>query len=130
MPWRAEKIGDARRAFERQQRALDQQPAAEAGERAVGADDAVAGNDDRQRVRAVREAHGACASGVAEAARQLAIGDGLTIRDGPQRLPDRQLERRACGGQPQPEGAPPPGKVLAQLRAHVREWRRVRAPLG
>src|SRR5256885_6485112 len=77
MPWRAEKIGDARRAFERQQRALDQQPAAEAGERAVGADDAVAGNDDRQRVRAVREAHGARSTGVAEAPRQLAIGDGL-----------------------------------------------------
>src|SRR5205823_7029773 len=112
MPWRAEKIGDARRAFERQQRALDQQPAAEAGERAVGADDAVAGNDDRQRVRAVRETHGACPADVAEAARQFAIGDGLTIRDGLERLPDRQLERGAFGGQRQSEGAAPPGKVL------------------
>src|SRR5437764_634509 len=76
------------------------------------------------------EAHGARPTGVAEAPRQLTIGDGLTVRDGPQRLPDRQLERGACGGQPQPEGAPPPGKVLVQLRAHAREWRRVRAPLG
>src|SRR3984893_12445873 len=101
---RAEQIDDARRTFERQQRALDVEPAAEAGQGAVRADDAVAGTDDRQRVRAVREAHGACTTRVAEAARQFGIGDGLTIRDSPQRLPDRQLERSAFGGQPQPEG--------------------------
>src|ERR1700730_8466315 len=100
---RAEKIGDARRTFERQQGALDVEPAAEAGQGAVRADDAVAGNDDRQRIRAVRKAHGACTTGVAETARQFGIGDGLTIRDGPQRLPDRQLERRASRSQPQRE---------------------------
>src|SRR6202043_3937523 len=125
----AEKIGHARRTFEQQQRALDVEPAAEAGQGAVRADDAVAGNDDRQRVRAVSKPHGACTTGVAETARQFGIGNGLTIRDGPQRLPDRQLERSACRGEREPEGAPRTGKVLAQLREHAREWRNVLAPL-
>src|SRR5258708_36848244 len=50
-----------RRAFVAQQPALALQAAAEAGEGAVGADDAVAGDDDRDRVGAVGQpdrAHG------------------------------------------------------------------------
>ena len=60
---------------------------------AVRRDDAVAGDDDGQRVVAQRLADGAGAA--TKAAGELAIGDGVAGGDVQQGLPDAAAERRA-----------------------------------
>ena len=69
------------------------EPAAEARERAVRSDHAVARQHDRQRVLAVRGADRA-GSVVAEAepARLLAVADGLPVRNRRERQPAATLE--------------------------------------
>src|SRR5579864_6270062 len=76
----------------REQPALPREPAAIAGQGAVGADDAVAGDDDADRVRAVRQAHGAHRAGTTDLPRERAIGERLAAGDGAERAPDRLLE--------------------------------------
>ena len=84
------------RAFVLEQEPLHRQAAAEAGQRTVGADHAVAREDERQRVLAVRRADGArLLRAVAEAARLLAVADGLAVRDGREREPALTLELAA-----------------------------------
>src|SRR5882762_7644166 len=76
-----------------EQSSLALQPASVAGQRSVGADHAVAGNDDRDRIAGVGEAHGARRRGMADAPRDLAVADGLAVGNVLQGAPDEPLER-------------------------------------
>ena len=82
-----------------EQEPLHRQPAAEPGERAVGADDAVAREDERQRVLAVRRSDGAgLLRAEPEPARLLAVADRLAVRDRREREPAATLELAALAG--------------------------------
>src|SRR2546423_6701304 len=89
--------------LEVQQRALAVEAAAEARERAVGADHAVARDDHRDRVAAVGEADGADGPGVAEAAGERAVGGRLAGRDLAQHRPHALLELSPVGRELQGE---------------------------
>ncbi len=67
----------------------------EPAQRAEAADDAVAGNDQRDRVGAAGLADRACRGD--HLARELAVGARLAGRDVEDRVPDAALERRALG---------------------------------
>src|SRR5512138_3568805 len=74
--------GEGQRArLEVEQGPLVLEPAAEAGQRAVAADDPVTRADDGDRVAAIGAADGARLAGVADAGRDLAVAGGLAIRD-------------------------------------------------
>ena len=85
-------------AFVHQQPTLPLQSAAIAGERRIGADDAVTGHDDRDRVGAIGQAHRAHRLGLPDAGRQRAIADRAAARDAAQFVPYRALEVGAVGG--------------------------------
>src|SRR3954452_2116939 len=78
-----------------EQPCLAVEPPAVPGQGAVAADDAVAGDDDRDRVAAVGEADGTCGAGTPDASRQLAVADPLTEGDAHQLVPDAALEGRS-----------------------------------
>src|SRR5882757_7897704 len=69
--------------------------AAIASERATRSDDAVTGNDDSDGIGAVGETDCAHCSGAADAARELAVGDGGAERNLSQSLPYLTLKGRA-----------------------------------
>ncbi len=79
-------------AFEGQKFFFDGQTAAVSGEPAVGADDAMAGDDDGNGIGAVGQSHSARGVGVADAASEFAVGDGFTVRDFNEFAPDFLLE--------------------------------------
>src|SRR4051794_38852264 len=87
--------------LELEQGALHLDPARVAGERAVGADDAVARHDDRDRVQRVRAADGAARRGPADPRRDLGVRRGLAVRDRANLVPHAPLELRA--GEPELE---------------------------
>src|SRR5579872_3746672 len=120
------------RPFEVQQRRLARQAAAVACQLAVRADDPVAGNDDRNRVAAVRQPDGASGARQLDPARDLAVGDGLAEADGLQLSPDAPLERSAAGRQRQVEARERAGEVGIELASRLRERLPIRAldPIG
>ena len=69
----------------------------------VAADDAVAGNDDGNRITAVGRAHGAHGFGVANRVGNRLVTGRLAIPDAEKLLPDLTLKRRAVQGQGQVE---------------------------
>src|SRR5579862_198595 len=89
-----------------QQGALALQTPAVAGEGAVLAYSAVAGDDDRHRIRGAGAADGADGFGVAEAAGDLGVGAGAAGGDGAQLFPDAPLERRRLDVEGQVEVRP------------------------
>src|SRR5262245_21773625 len=90
-----------------------------ARELAGRADDAVAGNDDRDRVHGVRAADRA--GDAAELARELAVGDGLAVGDRDERVPYALLELGAVRVQREVEALAVAGEVLVELRRDVGE---------
>src|SRR5579863_3186055 len=102
-------------AFEVEQETLELEAAAVAGERAVGADDAVAGDDHGDRVAPVGAADGAACRGASDRLGDLGVGPGLAVGDGDQGLPDAALESGAVRRQRQGELAAPAGEVLGEL---------------
>src|SRR3954447_19517216 len=111
-----------------EQCALGVEPAGVARQRAVGADHAVAGDDDRDLVAAVGPADGA--GDAAELARDVAVGARLAVGDPAQRVPDLELERRAVLGERQREVRALAGEVLVELARDVGEAAVVRAGFG
>src|SRR3954463_4004358 len=89
-----------RRSFtafpELKQAALDGEAPGLAAEAAIGAHRAVAGNDERDRVRAAGAADGAHRGRRADLARDVAVGARLATRNAAQRFPDAALEHRAA----------------------------------
>src|SRR5436190_18021589 len=85
-----------------------------AGERAVGADHAVARDDDRDGVRAVGEPDRTGGGvGLAETSGDLAVRRGVAVADLGQLVPDRLLPHAAHGGQWQVEVLEVTGEVVA-----------------
>src|SRR5258708_26066632 len=83
--------------FKRKQRALSVEPARVTREAAVRSDDAVARNDDADRVASGRGARGARAAREPGAARELGVSDGVAETDRGDRFPYGPLKRRAFG---------------------------------
>ena len=105
-----------------EEEALHVQAAAEAGERAVGADHAVARQDERERVLAVGGADGA--RGIrteAEPPRLLAVADGLPVGDRREREPAAPLEVGAVEVERQVERRQLAGEVRLELRRRLVE---------
>jgi hypothetical protein len=71
--------------------------AAVAGERAVGADDAVTWKDDGDGIGSIGSADGTDGGRVADLLRQFAVREGSTAGDGPESAPDFALKLRAAG---------------------------------
>src|SRR4051794_11674503 len=120
----------AHAVLEIEQGALAFQAASVAGERPVGADDAVAGDDDGDRVAAIGGADRARGPGALDALGELAVADRLAVGDRAQRLPDLLLERRAGERQVDVEVAPVAGEVLGELGADPGEGVVVALPAG
>ena len=91
------------RALEVQQLLLDREAAAEARQRTIRADDAMAGNDDGNGIAAIREAHRARGFRVAEIRGQPAVRRGLAVGNVQQAFPDPALEIGAARIQRQVE---------------------------
>src|SRR5262249_45174832 len=81
--------------FQGQERTLLRQATSVAGERAIRADDAMAGYDDADRVSAGGRAYRARTARTTSAPRKFCIGDGLAEADAGDRLPHRALKRCA-----------------------------------
>jgi len=90
-------------AFEVEQVPLAFDAAAVAGEASGGADDAMARDDDADRVAAVGQADRARRRGPADLLGELPVRDRLPIRDLPQGRPDAALERGPVQGERQVE---------------------------
>lgn len=86
----------------REQPGLGGQPAGIAGEAAIGANDAVAGDDERNRIAAIGEADGARSTRLAKGCGERLIAAGLAGRDGAELRPDALLELRAGRRHSQP----------------------------
>src|SRR5215472_5192950 len=80
-----------------EQPALAREAAAISRERAVGADDAMARDDDADGIAAIGAADGANGAGTAEARSERAIAQRRARRDGGEPGPDAPLKRRAGG---------------------------------
>lgn len=86
-----EESGVAVRCFVIEEPAFAWEAAAVAVECAVGGDDAVAWDDNAHAVLTVGETDCACASGVIEFGRELAVGSGFAERDFDECVPDSAL---------------------------------------
>jgi 3-methyladenine DNA glycosylase/8-oxoguanine DNA glycosylase len=111
-----------------EQPALAFQPPPIAGEAAVGADQAVAGDDDRDGIPAVGGTDGTGGTGRPQLSGDLAVGRGAREGHSGQRRPDLALIGRSL----EPDGDVEPGasarEVLDQLATDLRE--RGRVPVG
>jgi hypothetical protein len=114
--------------LELQQRRLALQAAAVAGERSVGADDAVARDHDRHRRAADGGADGAHAVGPPHGAGELRVTDGRAVGNPCELAPDTALKRRAADVERELERRALAREVLRELRANRGE--RVGAALG
>jgi len=118
---------------ERQERALvleeeplQVDPATEAGERAVRADDTVAGQDDWQRVAPVRGAdRSRGVASKAEPARLLAVAHRLPVRNGRKCEPAAALELRSLQLERQVERHEVAGEVGVDLACGLGEDGRI-----
>src|SRR5262249_44143519 len=88
-----------------------------AGERPVGADHAMTGNNDRNRVPPVGKADGARSRRLPDAARQLAVRDRFTEGNLAQLLPHFFLKCRSVRSKRDVEVPQITGEVRRQLRA-------------
>ena len=102
-------------ALQGEQFFLDGQAAAVAGELAIAADDAMAGNHNWNWVRAVGQANGARGVRIADPSGQFTVRDSLPVGNFAQTLPDRELERCALRHKRQVEGFQFAGEVGQEL---------------
>ncbi len=71
----------------------------------------MAGDDDRERIAAIRRAHCPHRIGFADGASDIAVAAGLAVGDVAQRLPYRLLKGGATGGKGQGEALQATGKI-------------------
>src|SRR4051812_24965621 len=102
-----------------EQCALGRQAAGVARQRPVGADHAMAGRDDRDRVAAIGAADRP--RDAAQHARELAVRDRLALRDLAQPRPDGALEGGAALGQREVEARALAGEVFVELALDLGE---------
>jgi hypothetical protein len=102
--------GKAPASFVSQELRLDFKPAGKASQRAICANNAMTGHDDRQRILTIGGADCADRLGGADALGQIEITPGLPVGDLPQRPPDlllkfgssrleRKIELISCAGE-------------------------------
>src|SRR5215831_6775361 len=108
--------------LEVQQEPLTVKTAAIASQAAICTDDAVAWNDQRDRVLAVSQTNGPAGCLAPDLPGKLPIGASLAIRDCLQCRPDPPLERRALGRQRQVEAGQLAREVGHQLLRRGGEW--------
>src|SRR5579871_227439 len=99
-------LGSKARTLVREQPLLALEPPAKAHQRAVGADDAVTGHDDRDGVSPVRKSDRTHCLGIPDSLGETAVAQGLAERDRDECPPDALLEDRALESQRQIEDAP------------------------
>src|SRR5258705_12363432 len=87
------RFGDDAAAFQREKLALAIESARVARERAIGADDAMARNEDRQRVAARRGTGRTDGRRISRARGEIAISDGSAERHRADLVPHRALKR-------------------------------------
>jgi len=107
----------------REQRVLDLETPRESGQRAAGAHQAVAGQDDRQRVARVRGADRAGRARPPEPLGLRTVAARRPVRDRGQFQPRAALEGGPGEVERQLEGGARAGEVLAELRGGGREDR-------
>src|SRR5262245_46795792 len=117
-------------SFEFKQEFLALDAAAVAGQLAVRPDHAVAGNDDRDRVAAIRRADSARGFRIADPPRQLAITDRRAVGNLSQFGPDTLLKRRAAGCKGQIELGQFAREVCSQLISGFPEEAVVAPPIA
>jgi hypothetical protein len=118
----ADELGLPVGPLEVEQRPLAVQTAAVPGQGAGRADHPMAGDDDRHGVATVRETDGPGCRRLADPGGQLAVGDGLAVRDLEQTGPDPPLEVRAL----EPEGEVELGELASSRPAGVCAWSSIR----
>src|SRR6266568_805920 len=125
----SQQIRDSR--LEREQRAFSIEPARITRKTAVRADDAVAGNDNADRIAPGRGARGARAARKPGAARELGVGDGVAESDRRDRLPHGLLKRRAVGRERRLEALALAAEVFGELlfRLAQRRVARIAPPI-
>src|SRR2546423_782099 len=109
---------------------LDRQPAAEAGQGTVGADDTMAGEYDAHWIRSIGGADGSGRGRDAESGRLASVGRGGPEWNLRQRAPGRDLETRALEVEWDVERAPLAGEVLVELPGRGLQDRMVRIAMG
>src|SRR5579871_2891761 len=117
-------------AFEIEQPLLVLEAAPVASQFPVAADDAVARDDDRDRIGAVRQPDRAARRRVPEAARQFAIRNGLAVWDEAQLAPDALLKIGARRPERQIKAFESAGEERAQLPHRFAEVAVVLLPGG
>jgi hypothetical protein len=90
-------------AFKRQKFLLDRQATSIACQPSVAPDNPVAGNNDGNGILAIGQTHRTDRLRLPDAISQLAVGDGLSVGDGEQILPNAELKRRALERERQTE---------------------------
>src|SRR3990172_12908489 len=114
--------------LERKQRALSVETAGVSRKAAVRAQDAVAGNDDPDRVASGRGARGARAARATGPLGKLAVGYGLAEADASDRCPYRSLKRRALGRERDVETLALAAEIFGQLALRLAQRRMLRVP--
>src|SRR5262245_13537866 len=117
-------------SFEFKQEFLALDAAAIAGQLAVRPDHTVTGNDDRDRVAAVRRADRARGSRIADPPRQFAVTDRRTVGNLLQFGPDALLKRRAADRKAQIELGQFAREVCPQLISSLPEQSVVTPPIA
>src|ERR1700736_3324165 len=106
---------------------LGGQPTAESGQRSVGSDNPMTGEDDADGIRAVGSAEGARGLGDAERGRLLTIAGRGAERDTSQRPPGCELEARTLQVEREIERRARSGEVLVELGYRSHEDRMIRS---
>ena len=112
-------------AFELEQEDFSVETASEPGERSVGADDAVAGNGDAERIRSHGLRDGPESRRTSDSAGDVAVGGGFAVGNLEQRTPDAFLEGRSAGAKRQVEGLKSSREVVFEGLRGLFENRRV-----
>src|SRR6202011_1467805 len=115
-PWRRRNDSSHQHlGFVVEQPLFGRKSAGESRERTIGPDDTVAGQDDANRVRAIRGAEGPSRGWDAERSGLLSVSGGAAERDAGQRSPGSDLESGALEVERDVERRPSAGKVFVEL---------------
>ena len=106
---------DGAGAFKLKEPAFEMFAEGESAQRAIGADHAMTGHDDADRIGRIGATDGARGSWIAKLRCNLAVGPGLAVGNRAQRRPDVLLELGAPRSEPQGKVAPLAGKVGEHL---------------